>query len=53
MGAMMAVLHKETDLVWRRRTTKKQVLIWISWLIGLSIVMFAWNVISEKTIFDY
>ena len=54
MGSVMDVSGKENnDKVWRRRTTKKEVQIWISWLIGLSIVLFAWNVISEKTIWFF
>ena len=52
MGAMMNKI-KRTDVVWRRRTTKKQIAIWISWLVGASIVIFAWNVISEKTIWFF
>ena len=53
MGAIMTLVDKKPDLVWKRRTTKKQFTIWISWLIGLSIVMFAWNFISEKTIWFF
>ena len=49
----MTLVDKKPDLVWRRRTPKKQFGIWISWLIGLSIIMFAWNVISEKTIWFF
>ncbi len=49
----MTLVDKESYPVWRRRTTKKQFAIWISWLIGLSIVMFAWSVISEKTIWFF
>ena len=50
---MMELSGKTADLVWRRRTTKKQLSIWVSWLIGLSIVIFAWNGVSEKTVWFF
>ena len=53
MGAVMVVINSGTDIVWKRRTTKKQLGIWLGWLIGISIVLFAWNVISEKTIWFF
>ena len=53
MGAVMVVINNGTDIVWKRRTTRKQLGIWLGWLIGISIVLFAWNVISEKTIWFF
>ena len=53
MGAVMVVINSGTDIVWKRRTTRKQLGIWLGWLIGISIVLFAWNVISEKTIWFF
>ena len=53
MGAVMVVINSGTDIIWKRRTTKKQVGIWLGWLIGISIVLFAWNVISEKTVWFF
>ena len=53
MGAVMVVINSGTDIVWKRRTTRKQIGIWLGWLIGISIVLFAWNVISEKTIWFF
>ena len=53
MGAVMVVTNSGNDIAWKRRTTKKQVGIWLGWLVGISIVLFAWNVISEKTIWFF
>ena len=39
--------------LWRRRTPMKQWLIWAAWLIALSIAVYAWNLISEKTIWMF
>ena len=50
MGAVMVVINSGNDIEWRRRTTKKQIGIWLGWLVGISIVLFAWSVISEKTV---
>ena len=49
----MTQVDKKNDLIWRRRTNKKQFMIWFFWLIGLAIVMFAWSVISEKTVWFF
>ena len=38
---------------WRRRTTKRQLAIWLGWLVGISIVVYAWIPISEKTIWFF
>ena len=46
-------IESEKGLSWKRRTTKKQLLIWLGWLIGVSIIVFAWQLISEKTIWFF
>lgn len=39
--------------VWKRRTTKQQWAIWAGWLVALAITAFAWQRISEKTIWFF
>ena len=53
MGAVMPTIENQTGLSWKHRTTKKQLLIWLGWLIGISIVVFAWQLISEKTVWFF
>jgi phosphonate transport system permease protein len=53
VGAVMPKIESEKGLSWKRRTTKKQLLIWLGWLIGVSIIVFAWQLISEKTIWFF
>ena len=53
MGTVMVVLTKNSDPIWKKRTTKEQFMNWFFWLIGISIVMFAWSMISEKTIWFF
>ncbi|MFT7533989.1 MAG: phosphonate transport system permease protein, partial [Gammaproteobacteria bacterium] len=38
---------------WQRRTTTKQLGIWLGWLIGLCIFAYCWHLISEKTIWMF
>ena len=38
---------------WRRRTTKRELLNWLGWLIGVAIVVYAWQLISEKTVWFF
>ena len=49
----MPRIENQTGLSWKHRTTKKQLLIWLGWLIGISIVVFAWQLISEKTVWFF
>ena len=49
----MPIIENQNGLSWKHRTTKKQLLIWLGWLIGISIVIFAWQLISEKTIWFF
>ena len=53
MGAMMVVSKENNDLIWKRRTSKEQWVNWFFWLLGISIVLFAWNIISEKTVWFF
>ena len=39
--------------MWKRRPPKKQMLIWFGWLVGISITVYAWQLISEKTIWMF
>lgn len=38
---------------WKRRTTARQWLIWLAWLVGLCIAAYAWHLISEKTVWFF
>ena len=49
----MVVLKKQDELVWKKRTTREQWINWFYWLIGISIVLFAWKIISDKTIWFF
>jgi phosphonate transport system permease protein len=49
----MPLLETADGPVWRRRTNLHQLLIWAVWLIGISITVYAWNLISEKTIWMF
>jgi len=39
--------------VWQRRTTRKQFLVWFGWLIGIAIFGYCWQLISDKTIWEF
>jgi phosphonate transport system permease protein len=49
----MPLIETSEGPLWKRRTTKKQLLIWLGWLVGIAIVVFAWQPISEKTIWFF
>ncbi|MDU8926767.1 phosphonate ABC transporter, permease protein PhnE [Alisedimentitalea sp. MJ-SS2] len=49
----MPLIETNDGPVWRRRTPLKQWLIWAAWLIGICIAAYAWNLISEKTIWMF
>jgi phosphonate transport system permease protein len=38
---------------WRRRTTAKEFAVWLGWLVGVAVVVFAWIPISDKTIWFF
>ena len=39
--------------VWQRRTTKEKLLHWFLWLIAVSIFVYCWQLVSEKTIWMF
>lgn len=39
--------------VWKRRTTGAQWLIWLAWLAGITVVAYAWKLISDKTVWFF
>ena len=49
----MPLIETASGPDWKRRTTKKQLMIWFGWLIGIAIVVYAWQLISEKTIWFF
>ena len=49
----MPKIENQFGLSWKKRTTKKQLFIWLAWLIGISIIVFAWQLISEKTVWFF
>ena len=46
-------MQKQTSRVWQRRTTLHQYSVWLGWLIGMSIFVYCWQLISEKTIWMF
>jgi phosphonate transport system permease protein len=53
VGAIMVVQKKQDELIWKKRTTREQWINWFYWLIGISIVLFAWKIISDKTVWFF
>ena len=49
----MPQLNTPKGLDWRRRTTGKELAVWGGWLIGTAIVVYAWQLISEKTVWFF
>ena len=49
----MVVQKKQDELIWKKRTTREQWINWFYWLIGISIVLFAWKIISDKTVWFF
>ena len=49
----MPQLNTPRGLDWRRRTTSKELAVWGGWLIGTAIVVYAWQLISEKTVWFF
>jgi phosphonate transport system permease protein len=47
------MIERSDGLDWRRRTTKEELGVWLGWLIGTAIVVYAWTLISEKTIWFF
>jgi phosphonate transport system permease protein len=53
VGAMMPVKTKNCEKIWQRRETKERMSHWFGWLIGTAIVVYAWTLISEKTVWFF
>ena len=53
MGAVMPTITNNGTESWRLRTSKEQWIRWVCWLIGIAIIMYAWQMISEKTVWFF
>ncbi len=49
----MPMIETSDGPTWKRRTTKKQLLLWLGWLVGVAIAAYAWQLISDKTIWFF
>lgn len=49
---MPVTLQQDTQ-IWKRRTTMAQLAIWSGWLVLVAIFVACWQLISEKTIWDF
>ncbi len=49
----MPLIETSDGPLWKRRTSLKQWLIWGAWLIGIVIAVYAWKLISDKTIWFF
>ncbi len=50
---MMAVAVRGDVKVWQRRERGAQFAVWTAWLVGASIFIYCWQLISEKTIWEF
>ena len=53
VGAVMPASTNNGIETWRLRTSKEQWIRWVCWLIGIAIIMYAWQMISEKTVWFF
>jgi phosphonate transport system permease protein len=53
VGAVMPESTRNGIETWRLRTSKEQWIRWVYWLIGIAIIMYAWQMISEKTVWFF
>jgi phosphonate transport system permease protein len=53
VGAVMPEIINNGIETWRLRTSKEQWVRWVFWLIGIAIIMYAWQMISEKTVWFF
>ena len=53
VGAVMPASTNNGIETWRLRTSKEQWIRWVCWLIGIAVIMYAWQMISEKTIWFF
>jgi phosphonate transport system permease protein len=49
----MPVRETDTGPVWRRRTTRASLATWFCYLIGVAIVVYCWELVSERTIWFF
>lgn len=49
----MPLIETKDGPDWRRRTTRKEFAVWFGWLVGTAIVVYAWSLISEKTVWFF
>jgi len=49
----MAVATKGGQRIWQRRQTGAQLAVWAGWLVAVAIFVACWQLISEKTIWDF
>jgi len=49
----MPLIETDSGPVWKRRTTKTQLMTWAGWLVGVAITVYAWQLISDKTIWFF
>lgn len=49
----MPVKQLADTRVWQRRTNRKQFTVWFGWLIGVAIFSYCWQLISDKTIWEF
>ena len=53
VGAVMPASTNNGIETWRLRTSKEQWIRWVCWLVGLAVIMYAWQMISEKTVWFF
>ena len=53
VGAVMPTITNNGTESWCLRTSKEQWIRWVCWLIGIAIIMYAWQMISEKTVWFF
>ena len=53
VGAVMPASTNNGIETWRLRTSKEQWIRWVCWLIGVAVIMYAWQMISEKTVWFF
>jgi phosphonate transport system permease protein len=49
----MPLIETKDGPDWRRRTTRKEFYVWFGWFVGTAIVVYAWTLISEKTVWFF
>ncbi len=49
----MPLVTRNDRMIWRRRTTGRDLAVWAAWLVGTAIFIWSWRVISEHTIWFF